>query len=199
MRLLLGTNNIGKVIEIGEGLQGLPLEIVTPEAVAIQEVPNETGSTFADNAALKARFFFERSGIPTAADDSGIIVEALANELGVHTRRWGAGADASDEEWITFFLDRMKKEENRRAAFVCSMAYIDHEGNLHQFEGRCSGIITPTLEAPYLPGLPISSVFKPEGFHRVFSALSIEQKNSTSHRGRAVSELRKHLERSLGQ
>lgn len=194
--LLLGTNNKGKVIEIGEVLAGLPVTLLTPSDCAIVENPEETGTTFAENAEQKARFYFRRTGIPTLADDSGIEVEALQRELGLHTRRWGAGPDASDEEWIQFFLQRMQREQNKRARFVCTLAHIDANGQLHLFDGACHGTITPTLEAPYLPGLPISGCFRPDGHDRVFSALTIEQKNRVSHRGRAAQALRTFLSSS---
>jgi XTP/dITP diphosphohydrolase len=197
MRLLIGTNNAGKVVEISEALAGLPVEIVTPKDLKMKEVPPETGSTFEENAILKARFFHERSGLPTVADDSGIIVEALQDELGLHTRRWGAGPDATDQEWIEFFLDRMKKEKNKRARFVCVLAYVDQRGTTSTFEGDCDGVITDTLEAEYLDGLPISGCFKTDGYDRVFSALSIDQKNSTSHRGRAAGKLAEYLKGTL--
>lgn len=197
MRILIGTNNKGKIIEIGDALHGLPLEILTPDHFAITENPEETGKTFEENAKQKALFFFGHAKIPTVADDSGIIVEALQDELGLHTRRWGAGPDASDEEWIAHFLDRMKRESNKRARFVCTIAYIDSEEKQHVFEGECPGTITESLEADYLPGLPISACFRPEGYERVFSGLSLEQKNSTSHRGRAARKLREHLLNTL--
>ena len=193
MDLLIGTNNAGKIIEISDVLKGLPLHIVSPKHLNIAEAAPETGETFEANALEKARFYFERTQLPTVADDSGIIVKALKDELGTHTRRWGAGPQATDSEWIAHFLDRMREEENKRAAFVCVLAYIDPLGVPYTFEGRCEGIITPTLEADYLPGLPISACFRPEGHSHVFSALSVEQKNSTSHRGRAAHALRKHL------
>ncbi|MFH1444348.1 MAG: non-canonical purine NTP pyrophosphatase [Candidatus Peregrinibacteria bacterium] len=193
MHLLIGTNNEGKIIEISEVLHGLPLKVLTPKHVSIDEAAPETGETFEANALEKARFYFERTQLPTVADDSGIIVEALKDELGIHTRRWGAGPEASDQEWIAHFLERMKEEENKRAAFVCVLAYVDPLGATYTFEGRCEGIITPSLEADYLPGLPISACFIPEGHDKVFSALTIEQKNSTSHRGRAAQQLRNFL------
>lgn len=193
MHLLIGTNNPGKVIEISDVLKGFPIRIVTSQELGIRETPPETGETFEENAIEKARFYFERTQLPTVADDSGIIVEALKDELGLHTRRWGAGPDASDAEWIAHFLERMKQEWNKRAAFVCVLAYIDPLGVPYTFKGRCNGLITPTLQADYLPGLPISACFKPEGHDRVFSALTTEQKNSTSHRGRAALALRDHL------
>jgi len=194
MQLLIGTNNKGKHIEISEVLGNLDLELLTPSDLKIAIDPEETGSSYAENALIKARHFYEHGGcIPTIADDSGIIIEAIQGELGIHTRRWGAGADASDEEWIEYFLKRMESESNRKARFVSNIAYIDASNTEHIFEGICEGIITPTLEADYLPGLPISACFKPESFDVVYSAMSIDQKNTISHRGRAVHALRYHL------
>lgn len=196
MQLLIGTKNRGKIIEIEEALSGLSMECVGPHEIGIEVDPEEIGETFEANALQKARFYHDRAKLPTLADDSGIIVDALKNELGIHTRRWGAGPQASDEEWIAFFLERMKNEKNKRARFVCTLAYIDEEGSEHLFEGTCDGVITQTLEAGYLPGLPISACFKPNGWDCVYSAMNIEQKNSTSHRGKAVAAFRQFLETS---
>lgn len=193
MNLLLATTNKGKIIEMTEALSGLPLTIKTPTDLGITESPHETGDTFQDNALEKARFYYERSKMPTLADDSGIIVEALKDELGIHTRRWGAGPTASDSEWIEFFLERMRHEKNKKAEFICVLAFIDESGNEHLFEGQCKGVITDTLEADYLPGLPISACFKPDGYEAVYSAMKLEQKNSASHRGKALQSLRHFL------
>ena len=192
-RILLATSNAGKVTEMREALDGLGLELLGVDDVKTVGEPQETGTTFAENAAQKAHHYFAETGIPTVADDSGIHVEALEGELGIHTRRWGAGAHASDEEWIAHFLKRMKKERNKRARFVCSIAHMDQQGRLHFFEGTCDGAITDSLEADYLPGLPISACFRPDGENAVFSALSLEQKNRTSHRGKALLGLREFL------
>ena len=190
MKLLLATSNKGKVHEMREALYGLGLELLDLSQVPAITMPDETGTSYAENAAIKALHVHKATEHATVADDSGIHIEALENELGIHTRRWGAGPDASDAEWITYFLDRMKKEKNKRARFVCSIAHIDSDGQLHLFEGTCDGVVTDTLEAEYLPGLPISACFKPDGQKHVFSALSLEQKNRTSHRGRALGKLR---------
>jgi len=198
-KLLVGSANKGKIIEIREALTGLPLEIVRPEDFGITEEPQEHGNTYAENALEKARFYFARSGVATLADDSGIIVDAMKNELGIHTRRWGAGKEATDKEWIDYFLKRIERETNRRARFICTLAFIEENGNEHLFEGTCNGVITPTLEASFLPGLPISACFKPDGYTQVYSALSIEQKNSTSHRGRALQSFRTFLEQESTQ
>ncbi len=180
-------------------MQGLPLRFIAPHDIDVHDSPLEHGTTFEENAKQKAQFFHQKSKLPTVADDSGIIVDALQNELGIHTRRWGAGPEATDEEWITHFLKRMEVEENRRARFICSIAYIDPGGMIHTFQGECSGIITSTLEAPYLPGLPISACFKPDGLDRVFSALTVEEKNRASHRGQALSQLKLFLTESYNK
>ncbi len=195
MQILLGTNNAGKVIEMSEVLSDLKIELLTPKKLGINSDPEEHGATYRENALLKARHFFEQANIPTLADDSGIMIDALQGELGVQTRRWGAGAKANDKEWIEFFLKRMEKEENKKARFICCLAFIDETGTEFIFEGHCDGVITQTLEADYLPGLPISACFKPNGFSTVYSAMSIEQKNSTSHRGRALKIAREHIKK----
>lgn len=194
MRLLLATTNAGKAIEIREALSGLAVECLTLKDIpSIKAMPEETGTAYIDNAKQKAIFCYDHAGLPTLADDSGIVVEALAGELGIHTRRWGAGKDASDEAWIAHFLHRMSKEPNKRARFICALAYIDGDGTLHTFEGETTGAITETLEASYLPGLPISACFKPDGCGKVYSALTVEEKNALSHRGKALGKLRGHL------
>lgn len=190
----MGTANPGKIIEIREALAGLPFAILTPEDFGINNSPHEEGDTFGDNALQKARFYYERSNhVPTLADDSGIIVEALADELGIHTRRWGAGPEATDAHWIVFFLDRMRGETNKRARFICTLCFVDEHGQEHFFEGTCDGSITDELEAEYLPGLPISACFRPDGYDRVYSALSVEEKNRISHRGKALKQFNDYL------
>ncbi len=193
MKLLLGTANKGKILEMSSALSSLPLSIITPLDLRITDVPVEEENTFEGNARQKARFYFERSNVPTLADDSGIMIEALEGELGIHTRRWGAGKDATDEEWISFFLERMSREENKRARFMCVLCYIDENGTEHFFEGSCNGTITHAVMAPYLPGLPLSSCFIPSGLTNVYTALSLEEKNAISHRGKALHAFEKFM------
>lgn len=197
MKILIGTKNEGKIIEMKEALNGVGHEFVSPKDVGIHDDPEETGDTFHDNARLKAQHYYKKSGLPTLADDSGIIVEALQNELGIHTRRWGAGPSASDEEWISYFLERMQTEENKKARFMCVLCFIDETGTEIFFEGTCEGVIDTTCSPRYLPGLPLSGCFIPSGFSAPFSDLTIEQKNSTSHRGRAAEQLRQYFTRAV--
>lgn len=197
MQILLATKNPGKIIEIREALAGLPVDLLTLRDVAVTGDPPEDEDSFRANALQKARFTFRATGLSTLADDSGITVEALRDELGIETRRWGAGPSASDEEWIAVFLDRMRGERSKRAHFYCALAFLDADGREHVFEGSCSGTITDGLEAEYFPGLPISACFRPDGCDKVFSALSVEQKNYTSHRGRALKQFREFLSAHL--
>ncbi len=197
MRLLLGTTNNGKAIEIKNALATLACEIMVPTDVGIQGDCEEPHETLHENALFKARYYFQRSGgIPTIADDTGLYVDAIADELGVKTRRWGAGEHATDDEWLTFFLRRMEHEENRQAKFECALAYIDADGKEYLFDGESRGTITREPQAAFLPGLPVSSVFLPEGYDRVFSALTLEEKHALSHRGRAIAAFLKHVEKA---
>lgn len=192
MRLLVASANTGKVREISHALHALPIDVVTPGMLALPGLPEETASTIAENALLKARYYRD-AGLPTVGDDSGIFVEALPNELGVKTRRWGLGASAPDDVWIAHFLKRMAREENKRAQFVCVLAYIDTHGHEHLFEGVCDGRITTHLESDFPPGLPFDGCFIPDGYESVMGMLTIDQKNSTSHRGRALSQFSSHM------
>lgn len=201
MRLLIGTGNPGKFMEIREILGDLPVELLTLDSAGLASDADETGETHEENALLKARHFFHKTGLPTLAEDSGIIVDALGMELGVHTRRWGAGENASDEEWIAYFLEKMAPvpAKKRTAKFVCHAALIlsvpgMHGGEEHVFSGESRGVITKDLEAPIMAGLPLSSVFKPDGFDRVYAALGVAEKSRISHRARAMAQVRDFLQ-----
>lgn len=197
MRLLLGSRNEGKIIEIAHALEGLGIEIVSPKSLDIEGEPSEDGGSYEENARIKATFYGERSHLPTMADDSGIVVEALGDALGVETRHWGAGAKASDAEWIAEFLNRMEHEENRKARFLCTIAFWTSGDSMKFFSGCCDGEIARTVEAPYLPGLPISGCFRPLGYDKVYSALSPDEKNLVSHRGKALKLFRVYLQSLL--
>lgn len=191
-QLLVATSNKGKFKEICEILGHLPYKILALPDLGLTGDYEEMGETFEENALGKAKYYAEKSGIMTIAEDSGILVEALKGELGVKTRRWGKGENANDEEWIEHFLEIMKQfpnEKQRKASFVCCSALVVGDGESFVFEGRTDGVITPNLEAPIQHGLPLSSCFIPEGFEKVYAALAIDEKNRVSHRGKAMQAL----------
>lgn len=204
LTLLLATTNRGKAAELAAQLAGvaelrtladLPtLRVGATLRVEIQP-PAETGVTFAENAAIKAEFWAAQTGLPCLADDSGILVDALPGELGVATRRWGAGENASDAAWLAHFLERMKDvpAERRGAAFVCVLALARPSMPTLFFEGNVRGTLTTAAEAPLISGIPLSSVFRPEGATQVFAALTPAEKARCSHRGHAGEKLRAFL------
>lgn len=193
MDILIATKNPGKFKEIAEMLSGIGANFHSPDSLGIEGDFEENGETFEENALGKARFFADRADMLTVADDSGIFIEALADELGLKTRRWGAGHDASDEEWLDFFMKRMEEEENRAAKFVCAAALVSPDGE-HVFLAETCGQILPELACPVKPGIPLSSVFLADGSEQVYAALSTEEKNRLSHRGRAFMKLLNFLQ-----
>ena len=189
--ILIATKNRGKFFEINEILNGLPYKFLSLADIKIEADVEEDGADFTENALKKADFFHSLAGMPVIAEDSGLIVDALPGELGVKTRRWGAGAKASDEEWIEFFMDKMKDvdDHERTARFICVSVFRDGD-LLKTFAGKTEGVITRDLEAPIKQGLPLSSCFKPLGCEKVYSALSFTEKSKASHRGKALRALR---------
>lgn len=192
-KILIATHNQGKFKEILEVLDDLPFEFISLNDLKITEDIEENGETYADNAKLKAEFFYKLTKTPTIADDSGIEVTALNNELGVKTRRWGAGEKADDKEWLEFFLERMQNESDRSARFVCHIAVTGFGKETVTFQGESKGNLLHRPASHIEEGIPLSSIFLPLGSKKVFSALTKQKKNSISHRGKAASKLKKYL------
>ncbi len=206
MKLLIATKNKGKFNEIcgvlkadtsvfGEDFDGVFLGDLNVS----DEDFSEDGVTHAENAYKKASYYaskFKNDFDFVLGEDSGIYVNALADELGLQTRRWGAGELASDEEWLEYFMKEMEKKASndnlRGAKFVCSACFIG-DGIVEYFEGETFGKIVYEKQAGILPGLPLSSVFLPDGYDKVYAALSREEKNAISHRGRAMNKVKDFL------
>jgi XTP/dITP diphosphohydrolase len=216
-QLLIATKNSGKFGEICEVLAGPNLKLLSLKDVGLDDEVEETGETHEANAILKAQYFFKKTGLPTLGEDSGIYVDAFHGELGVKTRRWEGLGEATDEEWIDYFLRKMEAvpESERGAKFVCCAAVIlsaplnvipakagicidpclRRDDNLTKiFLGETAGTITRELEAPLIPGIPISSCFRPNGISKVYAALSPREKNAVSHRGKAMHAVKAFLE-----
>ncbi len=195
MTLFIATSNEGKFREMSEVFARLSVELQSLATLGITDQVEEDGSSYKDNARIKASYFHNRTGLPTLGEDSGIVVDALAGQLGMHTRRWGAGADASDEEWLDHFMRVMEEHqepEQRTAKFISHMCFMDGEEEIHVV-GQTHGLITHEVEAPLYSGLPLSSVFKPIGQTKVYSALSEDEKNEVSHRGKAGRKMCEYL------
>lgn len=197
-KLLIATNNPSKAREISSALNDLGIEITSLldlDKSKFADEPDEDGETFEENARIKAEFWAKESGFPTLADDSGILVDALPGELGVKTVRFGAGANASDAEWLDHFLKKMEGAASRKAKFVCVLAFAQVNEETEFFEGDVDGRITEKPEAPILPRIPLSSVFLADGADKVFAAM--EDKARFSHRGKALGKVRVFLQKGL--
>jgi len=196
-KILIATTNFGKYKELMEVLGDLPIKFVSLNDEKIDEQADEYEDTYEKNAIIKAEFFGRKTNLPSIADDSGIIVDVLKGELDVHTRRWGAGADATDEEWLNFFLHRLAFEDNRNATFVSVIALYRPGEETLTFRGECKGIILPKPQVKVEPGIPLSAVFLPEGKNKVFSALDKHEKNEISHRGKAIRQCHDYILKHL--
>lgn len=202
MKLLIATKNPGKFSEITEVLGGLPLELISLRDLWLNDEVEEYGETHEANAVLKARYFYEKTNLPTLGEDSGIYVDTFPGELGVQTRRWEGLHHASDKEWVEYFLKKINAlpPEKRGAKFMCVAALILDDASFKKpyiFSGETHGVITSRLEAPLKAGIPISSCFRPDGCLKVYAALSPSEKNAVSHRGKAMHAVRAYLQTLL--
>ena len=195
-KLLLSTRNPAKVREYWLLLQGIPYEIVTLAEGGIDEVVEETGATFEENAALKAKAYASLSNMLTLADDSGLEVAALGGEPGALSRRY-AGEGVSDGERIDFLLTKLSgiPWEQRTAGFKCMIAIASPEGEVALFQGECKGIIA--FEPKGENGFGYDPIFYLPQLDKTMAELSIEEKNEVSHRGQAARRARHILEQNI--
>lgn len=188
MKLIFATNNAHKLAEV-QAVLGDGYELVTPRQMGITEDIPETASTLEGNARQKARYLYERTGLDCFADDTGLEVDALDGAPGVHSARYAT--DGHDFEANTrLLLHNMEGKEDRRARFRTAIILIEG-GEEHLFEGRVEGEIT--CEPAGCGGFGYDPVFRPEGYEQTFAEMSADEKNSISHRARAVAKLVEYL------
>lgn len=196
VKLLVATNNPGKVKEYKDLLAGLPLELTYPAQEGLDIEVAETGGSFAENATLKAVAYARASGLPTLADDSGLEVDALGGEPGIRSARY-AGKGASDEECYQLLLKNLKEVpwEERTARFRCVIAVATPEGQIHTAEGACEGIIAFAPKGEH--GFGYDPIFYFQEYGMTMAELPLETKNQVSHRAKAMQGAREILEQKL--
>lgn len=190
MEILFATANHNKVVEIA-GKLGDDLKIITPAELGYGEDIPETHETIRENAIEKARFIWDKFHKTCFADDTGLEVDILDGAPGVYSARY-AGEPKNPAQNVVKLLKELNGVlfENRTARFRCVIALIE-DGELHTFEGICEGHIS--LEPMGELGFGYDPVFVPEGMERTMATLSLEEKNTISHRGRAVEQLIEYL------
>ena len=185
--LVVASHNAGKVREIRELLGPYGIETNSAAALKLPE-PEETGSTFAENAALKARAAAQASGLLALADDSGLAVTALDGAPGIYSARW-----AGPTKDFSVGIERVRRELDEKSArdfgakFVCALALAQPSGDIEMFEGEVHG----HLEFPPRgdKGFGYDPIFVADGMTRTFGEIDPAQKHAISHRARAFAKL----------
>lgn len=182
MRVVVATGNAGKVREIAQALGGLGWQL---EGLNGLPLPEETGTTYEENAALKACAAALMRGVPALADDSGLEVAALNGQPGVYSARFGNRAN--DNERNLYLLEKLRGVKDRRAKFVSVVILAHPDGNVETYRGELTGTL---LEGPRgESGFGYDPLFVPDGETRTLAEMTLEEKQAISHRGRALAAL----------
>ena len=188
MKLVLATHNQHKVEEVGAILaRTVPtLELLGYDGPE----PKEDGTSFLENALIKARAAFLHTGLPSIADDSGIAVEILGGAPGIFSARWAGGRDNVANRQLLLSQLADVRDQDRAASFVCTIAMVSDDGEV-SFTGIWPGRVA--LQEQGLNGFGYAPVFIPEGFEVTAAELEPEVKNALSHRSLALSQLAGYL------
>jgi XTP/dITP diphosphohydrolase len=187
--LVLATHNKGKKQEFDALLKGLVGEIKTAGELALEEPP-EDGTTFLENATMKAVTAMKATGLPALSDDSGMCVNALDGAPGVYSADW-AGNPRDFQKAMTLVHDKMGAAEDKGAQFVCVLVLAYPDGRIEKFEGKCEGaIVWPPRGSG---GHGYDPIFLPDGKNKTFAELNEDEKNAISHRGYAVQKFITYL------
>lgn len=184
-KLLIATENQGKLREFQELLAGLGYELVTPRQVGLTLNVVEDGDTYAENAGKKARAYAAASGLVALADDSGLEVEALDGAPGLYSARYHPRPGASDADRRAYMLENLgEKPRPWKAHFHATVAVATPGGELYFAEGNCYGEIIP--EERGAGGFGYDPIFLVGGLGYTMAELSMDEKNRLSHRALAV-------------
>ena len=184
MRFILASNNKGKLREMKAILSEFDADVLSQSEAGLILEAEETGSTFEENALIKARAACKALNEPAIADDSGLAVEALGGAPGVYSARYGGEACQNDTERVHLLLKNLESEENRNASFVSCIACVFPNGDVITARGECEGVIAlvPRGEG----GFGYDPVFEIPAIGKTMAELSDVEKNAVSHRGRAL-------------
>ena len=186
--IVAATGNQHKLEEYRQLLDGQNIELKSLLDYPEYPEPEENGSSFKENASIKALSACKYCDVPAFADDSGLEVEALDNRPGIYSSRYAE----TDEKRIARILEELKGKTNRRARFVCVIAIAVNGEVIETFEGEVKGTI---LEAPRgKNGFGYDPIFQPDGFDKSFAELTQEEKNRISHRANAYAKALEFVE-----
>ncbi len=194
MKLVLASKNAHKLRELGEILAELGIEVLSEAEAGVDVEVEETGTTFEENALLKARAVCGASGLPAVADDSGLCVDALNGAPGVYSARYG-GEALDDPGRCRLLLENMRGQLDRRCRFVSAICCCFPGGDTVTARGECAGTLAyaPRGES----GFGYDPIFFCPPLKKTFAELTAEEKNAVSHRGNALRKFKEELERYL--
>jgi XTP/dITP diphosphohydrolase len=196
-RIVIASHNAGKVAEIGEMLTPLGLQVLSAADANIPE-PEETGTTFLENAKLKAEHAAAKSKLPSLADDSGLVVPAIGGAPGIYSARW-AGADknfsSAFDQIEAAIADNAPDNRKPGAHFICALAFSRPNDKTQFFEGRVNGrlIFPPRGDK----GFGYDPIFIPDGYDLTFGEIDAAIKNRISHRARAFAKFLEFLKAQI--
>ena len=190
MKFLVATNNQGKLKEFNQILGELGIECVSLRDMGITADVEETGTTFLENALLKAKEIYKIAKIPTISDDSGLMVDALDGAPGVYSARYG-GEPSDDNKNMDKLLANLKDVPNRTARFKSVIAAVFSENDILVSEGECEGVIIDEKRGNN--GFGYDPIFYVKSFEKTFAEMTDDEKNSFSHRGNAIRNLKEQL------
>ena len=197
MKLILASNNANKLREFREMTSGMDIELISQKEAGCNFEVEETGTTFEENAYLKAAAVTKFTGLPAVADDSGIEVDALGGRPGVYSARYAADIVNSDAEKNDYLLNEIGDNPNRNARYVCSMCCTFPNGDRITSRGECEGEVYGPQRGN--GGFGYDPIFTPKGYEKRMAELTPDEKNAISHRGKAmrafVSELEEYLKK----
>ncbi len=187
-KILIGTHNKGKFKEIAH-LISRKFKKISPISLKIKS-PKETGKTFISNSKLKVKFFTKYVNFPVISDDSGLCIEALKNKPGIYSARL-AKKHGSFFKAMKFILNKLEKEKNRRATFVCSLSYKNNNGKIISVEGKLKGNISKKILGKR--GFGYDPIFIPFNQKITFGQMSKIKKIKMDHRFLAFKKLKKKV------
>ena len=193
MELILASNNPGKLREMRQLLSGLGVKVFSQREAGCDFEVEETGSSFEENAFLKAFAVTRATGRPAVADDSGLMVDALGGAPGIYSARFSGSHDDSDETRCCYLLQKLEGVSDRRARFVSCVCCTFPNGDILRARGECPGEILTQPRGD--GGFGYDPIFQPDGFNYSMAELGTVVKNQLGHRGRAVRKFRKKLKR----
>lgn len=193
MRVVLASQNRHKLKELQAILSQYGIEVVLQSELGICVDVEETGQTFEENSMLKAKAVMESCCLPTIADDSGLVVNALGGAPGVHSARYGGKACKTDLDRTKLLLKAMDGMEDRTASFVCVITFLLPNGKAFVAKGSCDGLITNEIIGS--GGFGYDPVFYVPQEHCTLAELPEDRKNEISHRANALRALAEQLEK----